>query len=275
MDMNACDKDIPYFVFGGYAEMFSILAKDQSYTKEIILSQMDPSIASQYCSCEAQASKKDIPILPSLNEINFLDQNRTDKFQLFNSGNTRKIIKDMDKTFDMDKSENLIAKALENHTDSQKEGIKTGNNFITYYEVMINLLSLLTHKYLDNEGNPMYLIRKLKRVIKKTQAQYHYDCMMESCKRTFNSFSDLKTHIVLHDKFRPFKCPYCPKCYTQKGNMIKHKRSHFNPSLNSRRRFTCEFCHKRYTEKYNLKTHQQKFHPMEYQQRYGFRGFFA
>ncbi|CAI2358924.1 unnamed protein product [Moneuplotes crassus] len=103
----------------------------------------------------------------------------------------------------------------------------------------------------------MYSIRKLKRFIRKTQARLSYTCMVDSCKRAFNNLSEMQLHQKSHQKQRPFKCPFCPKSYTQKGNMVKHRRSHLNPNLDDRRRFMCEFCHKGYTEKYNLKVRFQ------------------
>ncbi|CAI2360195.1 unnamed protein product [Moneuplotes crassus] len=112
---------------------------------------------------------------------------------------------------------------------------------------------LYRSKCIDPDGTPMYSIRRLKRFIRKTQARYSYTCMVGSCRRTFNNLSEMQLHQRSHQKLRPFKCPHCPKLYTQKGNMVKHRRSHLIPNLDDRRRFICEFCHKGYTEKYNLK----------------------
>ena len=103
------------------------------------------------------------------------------------------------------------------------------------------------------EETDMYIRRKLKRFIRKTKAKYLYTCKYPGCKRKFNSLGKIQDHFKVHDKFRPFKWEYCSKSYTQKGNMIKHLRSHRIGNLEERRDFTCEFCHKGYTEKYNLK----------------------
>ncbi|CAI2386865.1 unnamed protein product [Moneuplotes crassus] len=116
----------------------------------------------------------------------------------------------------------------------------------------------------DSNGNPLYSIRSMKRIMMKTQARFHFSCRVNGCKRTFNNLSEMEDHLENHTKIRPYACPLCSKSYTQRGNMIKHRRSHTNPSIDSRKRFVCEFCQKGYTEKYNLKTHQKKFHPEEY-----------
>ncbi|CAI2372295.1 unnamed protein product [Moneuplotes crassus] len=217
-----------------------LFAVNQNYPQQVVMDQVYPSIMDQFCLCQEPNVEKENTSLPSLNDINLLLNNSTDRDQVFNHADSLNLPEEPLKKLNQDKLVSFPKQFLRSDKPSESEGI--------------------VH---DKEDNPMYSVRKLKKVIQKTQAQYHYTCLMGTCKRKFNKFDDLKTHLVLHNKFKPFKCPNCPKRYTQKGNMTKHMRSHFTPNIENRRRFVCEFCHKGYTEKYNLKTHQKKFHLRE------------
>lgn len=73
------------------------------------------------------------------------------------------------------------------------------------------------------------------------------------CNREFDKLSDFFVHEKVHMKVRPYPCRYCPRAYTQKGNLLKHMRKHTQPDINKRRLYKCEFCQRGYTEKYNLK----------------------
>ena len=91
------------------------------------------------------------------------------------------------------------------------------------------------------------------RVDKQGRLVRLYRCAHPMCKRKFYEFSLMAKHLEVHDKPRPYPCKFWPKAYTQKGNMLKHMKSHTQPDLDRRRVYTCEFCQNGYTEKYNLK----------------------
>ncbi|CAI2375523.1 unnamed protein product [Moneuplotes crassus] len=93
-----------------------------------------------------------------------------------------------------------------------------------------------------------------------------YICNYGACNKEFTRSWSIIDHVRMHEGVRPYKCKFCDKSYTQKGNMLKHMKRHTDPSVNDRRSYECQFCSKKYTEKYNLKTHQKKFHPFEIQQ---------
>lgn len=69
----------------------------------------------------------------------------------------------------------------------------------------------------------------------------------------FEQWEEFALHNKVHMKVRPYPCRYCPRAYTQKGNLLKHMRKHTQPDINKRRLYKCEFCQRGYTEKYNLK----------------------
>lgn len=59
-------------------------------------------------------------------------------------------------------------------------------------------------------------------------------------------------HARMHKGIKPYKCPYCEKTFTQKGNMRKHAKLHLTPHVDARRKYKCKYCQGGFTEKYNL-----------------------
>lgn len=68
-------------------------------------------------------------------------------------------------------------------------------------------------------------------------------------------FTNLKNHLKVHTKERPFQCDICEKKFTQKINLTVHYRSH-----TGERPYKCKKCDKAFTQKGNLDTHVNKHH---------------
>lgn len=64
---------------------------------------------------------------------------------------------------------------------------------------------------------------------------------------------NLLDHVRMHVGVKPYKCQWCGKGFTQKGNLKKHVRQHIQQDVNKRKRYTCKLWNKGYTERYNLK----------------------
>ena len=79
-----------------------------------------------------------------------------------------------------------------------------------------------------------------------------YYCGYDNCNKQFTKTWNLLDHVRMHEGIRPYKCPHCPKSFTQKGNLKKHQIQHTISTLKDRKRFKCSVCGKAYTEKYNL-----------------------
>uniref|UniRef100_A0A3P9IBF5 C2H2-type domain-containing protein n=1 Tax=Oryzias latipes TaxID=8090 RepID=A0A3P9IBF5_ORYLA len=71
------------------------------------------------------------------------------------------------------------------------------------------------------------------------------------CGKTYSSQSYLKLHIQYHAE-RPYRCPVCRKCFTWRGRLQKHMRTH-----TGEKPFKCTVCCKRFSESGNLKVHMR------------------
>lgn len=78
-----------------------------------------------------------------------------------------------------------------------------------------------------------------------------YKCTFEGWNKEFTRTWNMLDHARTHKGVKPYKCQWCPRQFTQKGNLQKHLKQHFEPTLNLRKKFKCLFCSSRYTEKYN------------------------
>nr|XP_027207199.1 zinc finger X-chromosomal protein-like [Penaeus vannamei] len=53
-----------------------------------------------------------------------------------------------------------------------------------------------------------------------TNTAYSYTCPY--CGKGFHYKTDIVRHQRVHTGEKPFKCPHCPYCSTQKGNLRSH-----------------------------------------------------
>ena len=72
------------------------------------------------------------------------------------------------------------------------------------------------------------------------------------CAKTFNSKSELDTHVRMHTGEKKFKCTQCEKTFNQSPHLRTHLDFHAGV-----RRFTCEECNKSFTQSSHLKTHKK------------------
>lgn len=80
-----------------------------------------------------------------------------------------------------------------------------------------------------------------------------YICKHKNCNKEFTRTWNILDHARMHKGVKPYKCNFCMKQFTQKGNLRKHMKTHVMPSLEQRKRYKCEFCDSSYTERYNYK----------------------
>lgn len=88
---------------------------------------------------------------------------------------------------------------------------------------------------------------------KKQREIPQYKCGSEGCTKILQKPWNLLDHVRMHVGVKPYKCNWCGKAFTQKGNLKKHARQHIQPNVKERKRYSCKLCCKGYTERYNLK----------------------
>lgn len=58
----------------------------------------------------------------------------------------------------------------------------------------------------------------------KSKTKNKYPCSI--CKKPFNRYDALKTHMNMHLGLKPFRCGICAKRFNAKQNMLRHERNH-------------------------------------------------
>lgn len=139
-----------------------------------------------------------------------------------------------------------------------------GTAIKTYYNN--NLLNTFLHKYYSSletfwTDTPFNCPQKDCNFTEKSYARMLIHIKRHNNERTFNCKKcgekfvtkwDFETHIKLHSKPHPFKCPVkeCDKEFRNEKHYIQHLRQEQNIKP-----YTCNICNKRFDRKYNLKTH--------------------
>uniref|UniRef100_W5U9V0 Gastrula zinc finger protein XlCGF26.1 n=1 Tax=Ictalurus punctatus TaxID=7998 RepID=W5U9V0_ICTPU len=77
----------------------------------------------------------------------------------------------------------------------------------------------------------------------------------EVCRKSFKQKGTLKTHMIVHQKERPFACGYCIKRFKLKSHLKEHERIH-----TGEKPFSCPVCMMSFTRSNPMKIHLRNHH---------------
>ena len=80
-----------------------------------------------------------------------------------------------------------------------------------------------------------------------------YHCLVETCKKTYQSRGALSVHIRSHSNTRPFHCTECSKDFLTKATLLLHVRTH-----SGEKPYKCKYCGFGYSQNCNLKAHERR-----------------
>lgn len=82
----------------------------------------------------------------------------------------------------------------------------------------------------------------------------------EVCGKSFKQKGTLKTHMIVHQKERPFGCGYCKKRFKLKSHLKEHERIH-----TGEKPFSCPVCRMCFTRSNPMKIHLRNHHQEQLQ----------
>ncbi|XP_060766799.1 gastrula zinc finger protein XlCGF7.1-like isoform X2 [Neoarius graeffei] len=85
-----------------------------------------------------------------------------------------------------------------------------------------------------------------------------YTCAV--CGKAFKQKGTLKTHMIVHQKERPFGCGYCKKRFKLKSHLKEHERIH-----TGEKPFSCPVCRMCFTRSNPMKIHLRNHHQEQLQ----------
>lgn len=100
------------------------------------------------------------------------------------------------------------------------------NNYFPYLDQDIESASELRTKASKNHCHEKKVMDLHAQEIDKfkIKTRNKYPCSI--CKKPFNRFDALKTHMNMHLGLKPFRCGICAKRFNAKQNMLRHERNH-------------------------------------------------
>ena len=116
--------------------------------------------------------------------------------------------------------------------------------------------SLFHHRKIHNPDNvPCNLCTKTfnSRILLKIHEKQHLNGIETTectvCHKKIQSRS-FKVHSYTHTDKKPFECPFCQKCFNNRGSLARHKKLH-----NTQTPFPCNICGRVYPSKSHLDVH--------------------
>lgn len=73
------------------------------------------------------------------------------------------------------------------------------------------------------------------------------------CTKCFSLTKTLIRHVKIHREDKPYQCQFCGRNFCQKSDLVNHTRIH-----TGERPYQCQDCHKSFTQKGNLVVHMRK-----------------
>lgn len=83
------------------------------------------------------------------------------------------------------------------------------------------------------------------------------------CGLTFPELTELDTHLLVHDRQKPFICLKCDKSFLNRGALIAHSVTHQKKAARADkdRKFQCRYCKRGYCRLEQLRRHVEAVHP--------------
>ena len=95
----------------------------------------------------------------------------------------------------------------------------------------------------DLEANH-HQIQKEETTFKKGTKRKRRQRECEVCEKSFRDSYDLKVHMRIHTKEKPYECDVCEKRFTRSGNLKTHVRTQHAKGVKRKRTHECDVCEK-------------------------------